>query len=56
MVAVLERQYDAFIDAQENRSVLRRDEDLPSGDEHGAEFERILARQAEKKFDDDDPT
>ena len=53
-VAALERQYDAFIDAQENRSLLTRDEDLPSGDELGAEFERFLAQQAEKKFDDDD--
>ncbi|WP_459984633.1 hypothetical protein, partial [Mycobacterium avium] len=26
----------------------------PSGDELGAEFERFLAQQAEKKFDDDD--
>lgn len=54
VVAALERQYDAFIDAQENRSLLSRDEDLPSGDELGAEFERFLAQQAEKKFDDDD--
>ncbi len=43
VVAALERQYDAFIDAQENRSLLSRDEDLPSGDELGAEFERFLA-------------
>jgi proteasome assembly chaperone (PAC2) family protein len=56
VVAALERQYDAFIDAQENRSLLRRDEDLPSGDELGAEFERFLAQQGEKKFDDDDPS
>ena len=54
VVAALERQYDAFIDAQENRSLLARDEDLPSGDELGAEFERFLAQQAEKKYDDDD--
>src|ERR1700738_512841 len=54
VVTALERQYDAFIDAQENRSLLTRDEDLPSGDELGAEFERFLAQQAEKKLDDDD--
>lgn len=54
VVTALERQYDAFIDAQENRSLLRRDEELPSGDELGAEFERFLAQQAEKKFDDDE--
>jgi predicted ATP-grasp superfamily ATP-dependent carboligase len=56
VVTALERQYDAFIAAQENRSLLTRDEDLPSGDELGAEFERYLSQQAEKKFDDDDPT
>ena len=44
VVAALERQYDAFIAAQENRSLLTRDEDLPSGDELGAEFERFLAQ------------
>lgn len=54
VVAALERQYDAFIAAQENRSLLTRDEDLPSGDELGAEFERFLAQQAEKKYNDDD--
>jgi predicted ATP-grasp superfamily ATP-dependent carboligase len=56
VVTALERQYDAFIDAQENRSLLTRDEDLPSGDELGAEFERFLAQQDDKKFNDDDPT
>jgi predicted ATP-grasp superfamily ATP-dependent carboligase len=56
VVAALERQYDAFVAAQENRSLLTRDEDLPSGDELGAEFERFLAQQAEKKSDDDNPT
>ncbi|RFD25430.1 proteasome protein [Mycobacterium uberis] len=56
VVAALERQYDAFIDAQENRSLLRRDQDLPSGDELGAEFERFLAQQTEKKRDDGDLT
>jgi hypothetical protein len=56
VVTALERQYDAFIAAQENRSLLTRDEDLPSGDELGAEFERFLAQQAEKKLDDDDTT
>lgn len=55
VVTALERQYDAFIDAQENRSLLTHDEDLPSGDELGAEFERFLAQQAEKKRDDEGP-
>lgn len=47
VVAALEQQYDAFIAAQENRSLLARDEDLPSGEELGAEFERFLAQHAD---------
>lgn len=47
VVSALESQYDAFVDAQENRSLLARDEDLPSGEELGAEFERFLAQHAE---------
>lgn len=47
VVAALEQQYDAFVAAQENRSLLARDEDLPSGEELGAEFERFLAQHAE---------
>ncbi len=46
VVTALERQYDAFVAAQENRSLLARDEDLPSGDELGAEFEKFLAEQS----------
>ncbi|MCW2685615.1 MAG: ATP-grasp superfamily enzyme [Mycobacterium sp.] len=49
VVGALERQYDAFVAAQENRSLLARDEDLPSGDELGAEFERFLAQQDDFK-------
>jgi hypothetical protein len=49
VVEALERQYDAFIAAQENQSLLARDEDLPSGEELGAEFERFLAQQARDK-------
>ncbi|BBY29477.1 proteasome assembly chaperone family protein [Mycolicibacterium sediminis] len=57
VVAALERQYDAFVAAQENRSLLARDEDLPSGDEIGAEFEKFLAEQAgEEPSDGDDGT
>jgi predicted ATP-grasp superfamily ATP-dependent carboligase len=52
VVTALERQYDAFVAAQENRSLLARDEDLPSGDELGAEFERFLAQQSREKFKD----
>ncbi|WP_431239730.1 proteasome assembly chaperone family protein [Mycolicibacterium aichiense] len=47
VVTALERQYDAFVAAQENRSLLARDEELPSGDELGAEFEKFLAQHAE---------
>lgn len=53
VVAALEQQYDAFIAAQENRSLLARDDDLPSGDELGAEFERFLAQQTGEPFGDD---
>jgi len=52
VVEALERQYDAFVSAQENRSLLARDEDLPSGDELGAEFERFLAQHAEDSKDE----
>jgi hypothetical protein len=45
VVTALERQYDAFVAAQENRSLLAHDEELPSADELGAEFERFLAQQ-----------
>ncbi|CAN5726997.1 PAC2 family protein [soil metagenome] len=57
VVTALERQYDAFVAAQENRSLLARDEELPSGDELGAEFERFLAQQAGETPDPfrDDP-
>lgn len=47
VVAALEQQYDAFVAAQQNRSLLARDEDLPSGEELGAEFERFLAQHAD---------
>ena len=53
VVTALEHQYDAFVAAQENRSLLARDEDLPSGEELGAEFERFLAQQARDGFADD---
>jgi hypothetical protein len=36
------------------KSLLARDEDLPSGDELGAEFERFLAQQTGDKSTDDD--
>ncbi len=52
VVAALERQYDTFVTAQEQKStLLASDEELPSGDELGAEFERFLAEQT--GFEDD---
>jgi hypothetical protein len=54
VVTALERQYDAFVTAQENRSLLARDEDLPSGDELGAQFEQFLAQQAGDEFTGED--
>ena len=52
VVTALEQQYDAFAAAQENRSLLAHDENLPSGDELGAEFERFLRQQDGGKDDD----
>ncbi|MGV0634032.1 PAC2 family protein [Mycolicibacillus trivialis] len=51
VVHALEQQYDAFMSAQQNRSLLAHDEDLPSGDELGAAFERFLAQEAKKDGD-----
>ncbi|MDV7244961.1 MULTISPECIES: proteasome assembly chaperone family protein [Rhodococcus] len=49
VVHALERQYDAYVTAQEQQSsLLASEEDLPSGDELGAEFERFLAEQAQQ--------
>lgn len=45
VVAALERQYDSFVTAQEQATLLATEADLPSGDELGAEFERFLAEQ-----------
>ena len=59
VVTALERQYDAFVAAQENRSLLARDEELPSGEELAGEFERFLAQHAEDfkdGIDGDDET
>ncbi len=46
IVASLERQYDAFIDAKDKEKNLLMDPDsIPSADELGAELERFLAEQ-----------
>ena len=47
VVTALEQQYDAYMKAKADRELLAADEeDLPSGDELGAEFERFLAEHA----------
>ena len=47
VVHALEEQYDSYTKAQESRaSLLAAEDELPSGDELGAEFERFLAEQA----------
>ncbi|MFT3662619.1 MAG: PAC2 family protein [Gordonia sp. (in: high G+C Gram-positive bacteria)] len=46
VVSALEQQYDAYVEAKAERELLSGDEDLPSGDELGAEFERFLAEHA----------
>lgn len=61
VVSALENQYDAYITAEERRTSLLADEDdLPSGDELGAEFERFLAEQGkgdpDTGDDDEGPT
>lgn len=44
VVHALERQYDSYVAAQEQQSApLPADENLPTGEELGAEFERFLA-------------
>lgn len=44
VVRALERQYDTYVTAQERQSsLLATENELPSGDELGAEFERFLA-------------
>jgi len=46
VVETLEQQYDSYVAARERGDVLAtRTEDLPSGDELGAELERFLAEQ-----------
>lgn len=47
VVTSLENQYDAYMRAKdEQASLLAADQDVPSGDELGAEFEKFLAAHA----------
>lgn len=55
VVAALETQYDSFTQAQQERaSLLAAEEELPSGDELGAELERFLAEQIRQGGEDTD--
>ncbi|HWO63488.1 MAG TPA: PAC2 family protein [Umezawaea sp.] len=46
VVAALERQYDAFTGSErQEQSLLLEEEEIPSADELGAEFEKFLAEQ-----------
>lgn len=47
VVRALEQQYDAFTGAGERDSLLAQDQDMPTADELGEEFERFLAEQAD---------
>jgi hypothetical protein len=49
VVRALEEQYDAFVGAR-GRSLLASDtSELPTGDELGAELERFLAEENERR-------
>ncbi|HZE39806.1 MAG TPA: PAC2 family protein [Stackebrandtia sp.] len=43
VVRALERQYDMFVEGNSRDSLLAGDDELPTGDEIGAELERFLA-------------
>ncbi|REE95383.1 proteasome assembly chaperone family protein [Thermomonospora umbrina] len=45
VVQALEQQYDAFAGATERESLLAEENDMPTADELGAEFERFLAER-----------
>ena len=50
VVSALEQQYDAYIAGQENALPLANDSsELPTADELGAELERFLAEENERK-------
>ncbi|MEU5882275.1 PAC2 family protein [Spirillospora sp. NPDC047279] len=45
VVKALEQQYDAFAGATERDNLLAEDQDMPTAEELGAQFERFLAEQ-----------
>ena len=55
VVQALERQYDSYVAAQEQQTApLPTDENLPTGEELGAEFERFLAEYDQRGEEDTD--
>ncbi|MFT4088203.1 MAG: PAC2 family protein [Gordonia sp. (in: high G+C Gram-positive bacteria)] len=56
VVSALENQYDAYVRAKdEQASLLAAEQEIPSGDELGAEFEKFLAEHASEFTDFDGP-
>jgi predicted ATP-grasp superfamily ATP-dependent carboligase len=49
VVAALEKQYDAFVGAEGRSLLAGSDRPLPTGDELGAELERFLAEEHERR-------
>jgi predicted ATP-grasp superfamily ATP-dependent carboligase len=49
VVTALEQQYDEFISARERSSLLAADTELPTADELGAELERFLAEENDRR-------
>jgi proteasome assembly chaperone (PAC2) family protein len=54
VVRALEEQYDAFVAAR-GRSLLARDTPLPTGEELGAELERFLAQENDRRGRGNEP-
>ena len=54
VVRALEDQYDAFAGGAERESLLATEQEMPTAEELGAEFERFLAEQ--RRADDSDPS
>lgn len=49
VVSALEQQYDDFVASREKTSLLAGDAELPTADELGAELERFLAEENERR-------
>jgi len=55
LVASLEAQYDAFIRGRENNLLADQKGPLPTAEELGAELERFLARENDRRGRGNDP-